>query len=96
MVGVLYPDATGGAQDVFLWHNRRFLRLASKRVTTAVHSITSPRPGVFVVSFYHYRKGDPEAHPSLPLLRVLFRWNGIRVVATGTPPTRSLRIQWRT
>ena len=76
----------GTAQDVFFWHNRTFVRLASNHITGPVTSITSTRPGVFLVRFARYTPKDARCCPSGRPFPVTYRWNGRHLVASGTVP----------
>jgi len=81
-------DGTG--QEVFFWHNRTFIGMASKHVTDPVKGINSPRPGVLVVVFYGYRKSDARCCPLGPPVRADFRWDGRRLVVSGRVPGDSV------
>lgn len=86
MVSVCACSGDGTGQGVFFWHNRSYIGMASRYVTDPVKRIEAPQPGVIVVVFYGYKKWDARCCPTNPLVRVVFRWNGRRLVVFGRVP----------
>jgi hypothetical protein len=85
VVGVRYPTADAYGQLIFFWHNTRFLGWDARWESDYV-AVTSPRAGTFIATYPHYKETDPMSSPSLPNVRVVYRWNGKRLIAQGSPP----------
>lgn len=81
----------GTAQDIFFWHDRAFIGLASRRILDPVATIMSPRLGVLLVRFAHYAANDPRCCPSLRPIPVVYRWTGTHLVRSGTAPAGPTR-----
>jgi hypothetical protein len=92
-VGQRYPTADAHGQLVFFWHGTRFLGLDSVRESDSITRLSGTRTGAFRVTYPHYASKDAECCPSLPPVTVLYRWNGQRLSASGTPPLHSTPIR---
>jgi hypothetical protein len=84
-VAAVVERSDGTTGNVFFWHDRRFLQLASDRGTDRAIKIISPRPAVLLVQFAHYGPNDDPCCPTLPPARVTYVWTGRALASTGTP-----------
>jgi len=86
VIGVVQPTTDGNGQLVFFWHDRRFVGWGSPIDSLSITQLGRPRTGGFEVTYSNYAPGDPACCPSLVPLRVVYRWNGRRMVPDGDLP----------
>jgi LppP/LprE lipoprotein len=93
VVGVRNPTADAYGQLIFFFHGRRFLDWDSDHENPQVAVRASG--GAFAATYAHYRRSDPLCCPSLPNIRVRFRWTGQRLAPSRRPPRQDTRVRLR-
>ena len=82
---VIEHTADGAGQAVLLFRNDHFVRWASRRVTVKL-GVGGRHGRRILVKYAVYRGHDAICCPSGGLNRVTYRWNGSRIVPSGTAP----------
>ncbi len=85
VVGVRFPTADGYGRLVFFWHGASFLGWNSIYESIVV-SVDAAGPATFALTYPHFAPGDPVCCPSLPAVKIMYRWNGSALVPDGSPP----------
>jgi LppP/LprE lipoprotein len=93
IAGVRNPTADAYGQLIFFFHGRRFLGWDSNHEKTAL--TVKARGGEFAASYAHYRRSDPLCCPSLPPVRVRYRWTGHRLKPSGRAPEQGVGVRLR-
>jgi len=77
-------DPDGHCQKLFIAFNDRFLGTDTYMPSWAIHNIAQESAGSF--SAVYEDLSDPNKRP--PPVKVVYTWNGLKLTASGTPPTR--------
>jgi len=86
VIGSRFHAADGYGQLVFFWHGTRFIGRDRSRESMLIRRITSPRAGVFRITYDPYTPTDAACCPSRSPVTVTYSWAGSKFVILGRPP----------
>ncbi len=82
----------GSAQDVFFWHDDRFVGIASPHITYEVWSMRRARRGSIAVT-YVIKERAMTPRPTLRFVRVVYQSNGQRLTANRRTPAKPGKLE---
>lgn len=93
---VRWPTADGLGQLVLFWHNRTFVGTSSLATwpslgpeAVQVGIVRAGRNDI-VLKYAVYRPSDPACCPTLPAVRIHYRWSGSAIAASARIPPGAL------
>jgi serine/threonine-protein kinase len=85
-LGICTGSADGKCQKVFFFIGTRYLGTDTSADSPQILGIASDGAQTIGVTYANYRAQDPLCCPSGAPVKIDYRWNGTRLIASGTPP----------
>lgn len=84
--GTCAGSADGYCQQMFFFLGTRYLGTDTPSASTAIAGYRAAGSGAIAVTYPTYANSDPLCCPSGTPVTITYRWNGKRLVPSGTPP----------
>lgn len=84
--GTCQGSADGYCQKMFFFIDARYLGTDTSAESTSIADYQTGGTGTITVTYANYGKNDPLCCPSRQPVTISFRWNGTKLIPSGTPP----------
>lgn len=84
--GTCTGSGDGYCQIMLFFIGTRYLGTDTKNVSIDIANYYPTGTATFAVTYANYAKSDPLCCPSLQPVTIDYHWNGLRLIASGTPP----------
>ena len=85
-LGICTGSADGKCQKVFFFVGTRYLGTDTSADSPEILGVASDGAQTIGVTYANYRAQDPLCCPSGAPVKIDYRWNGTRLIPSGTPP----------
>ncbi len=86
--GICTGSATGRCQKVFFFIDDTYLGTDTTGPSQGILDVSSPSSRQIAVTYVNYAPTDPGCCPTRSPVTITYTWDGNRLTANGTPPSR--------